>query len=107
MFSPAPTLLELQQESLSRRLKSYKSLHGLTSQTDLPKTTETLVENGKFIFRALKIKYQQITIHLHSDITSSISEALNASSSSSLTSVSSPKSEDFDIEANDNERMYF
>lgn len=31
VFSPAPTLLEMQQENLSQRLKNYKSLHSLTS----------------------------------------------------------------------------
>jgi len=84
VFSPAPTLLELQQESLSRRLKSYKSLHGLSSQIETSKSNDASLEN---------------------EISTSISEVLNASSSSSLTSVSSPKSDiqDFDIEGNDTE----
>ncbi|XP_031630526.1 inactive histone-lysine N-methyltransferase 2E isoform X2 [Contarinia nasturtii] len=79
VFSPAPTLLEMQQENLSKRLKSY-NLQGLsTSQVELIKTTDTVLEN---------------------EISTSISEALNAtasSSNSSLTSISSPKSDcDFD-----------
>lgn len=48
VFSPAPTLLEMQQENLSRRLMSYKSLHGLSSQIETIKSTETALENGKF-----------------------------------------------------------
>lgn len=47
VFSPAPTLLEMQQENLSRRLKSYKSLHGLSSGIESTKSTEPTFENGK------------------------------------------------------------
>lgn len=47
VFSPAPTLLEMQQENLSRRLKSYKSLHGLSTGIESSKSTESTLENGK------------------------------------------------------------
>lgn len=51
VFSPAPTLLEMQQESLSRRLKSYKSIHGLSSQIESVKqSTDPTLENGWFDF---------------------------------------------------------
>lgn len=46
VFSPAPTLLEMQQENLSKRLKSYKSLHGLSSQIELTKQPDSSLENG-------------------------------------------------------------
>lgn len=47
VFSPAPTLLELQQESLSQRLKSYKSLHEMsTSNLGPSKPKEAATENG-------------------------------------------------------------
>lgn len=41
VFSPAPTLLEMQQENLSQRLKNYKSLHGLTTGSVSSATTAT------------------------------------------------------------------
>lgn len=48
VFSPAPTLLELQQESMSQRLKTYKSLHGLTAATnDSSKLKDKAPSNGK------------------------------------------------------------
>lgn len=105
VFSPAPTLLEMQQENLSRRLMSYKSLHGLSSQIETIKSTETALENGNFFFYS-KFEIKCIFLN-HCLLFTEISEALNASScNSSLTSVSSPKSEqDFD-DAEMNERMY-
>lgn len=49
VFSPAPTLLEMQQENLSKRLKSYKSLHGLSSNIDVIKPPEIILENGEIV----------------------------------------------------------
>lgn len=41
VFSPAPTLLEMQQENLSQRLKNYKSLHCLTSSAGAVSSAST------------------------------------------------------------------
>lgn len=52
VFSPAPTLLEMQQENLSLRLKNYKSLHHLTSQSSLTSSigsSSICDENGNLI----------------------------------------------------------
>lgn len=46
VFSPAPTLLEMQQENFSRRLKSYKSLQGLSTQIESTKSNDASLENG-------------------------------------------------------------
>lgn len=46
VFSPAPTLLEQQQENLLQRIKSYKSLQGFTSAYGA-NASETTTENGK------------------------------------------------------------
>lgn len=78
LFSPAPTELEMQQEILSERLKSFKSLHGLSS---LPQKSD---DNGSLPF---------ITPLKDKDLESSLSRSnrlstgSNSSSSSSFSSI--------------------
>lgn len=46
LFSAAPTLLERQQESISERLKSYKSVSELLTTRDGTPIITTILENN-------------------------------------------------------------
>lgn len=93
-------------------------MHGLSTGIESTKSKDSTLENGRLDFsfekpnprdhRNLRLQFFCL---LNLEISTSISEALNASSSSSLTSVSSPKSDrDDDFEDADegtivNDRM--
>lgn len=88
-FSAAPTLLERQQESISERLKNYKSVTELLTTKDGTPIITTILQNNPG-------KMTEITIHRTFSITnsefpagSSILESLRASVSSAVNPVES------------------